>query len=103
MKHHSPITIHHRLPQSWGGNLRPNNAMNLKENVHRAVHTVFQDDTPIQRIRRMLESDKPVMQPDVYRAISTTLQRFEGKIEIQSYEKDCFNIDKFQQHHKMLL
>lgn len=103
MKKLYPITIHHRVPESWGGNLRPNNAMNLRQNIHRSLHTIFQDATPIQRIRKVLEADKPVMQPEVYLAISNVLKTFEGKPEIQSYEKDCFNIDKFLQRRKILL
>ena len=95
MKYHHPMTIHHRIPSSWGGNLRPNNAMNLKENYHRALHTIYQDDTPIQRIRRTLEADKSVMRPDIYLALSNTLKRFEWLIELEVYEPDCFNADKF--------
>lgn len=74
---YQPITIHHRLPESWGGNLRPNNAMPLREKLHQALHTVYSNDTPIQRIRRSLEADKPVLRPDIYRALSNTLKRFE--------------------------
>ena len=51
--------------------------MNLKENVHRAVHTIFQDETPIQRLRSMLEADKPVMRPNIYLEISNVLKKFE--------------------------
>jgi hypothetical protein len=94
MKHNSPITIHHRLPSSWGGNLQPNNAMRLRENLHRALHTIFQDDTPIQRLRTSLEADKTVMIPEVYKVISDVLRRFERR-EIEVYEPDCFNADKF--------
>ena len=77
MKYHHPMTVHHKIPESFGGNLRPNNTVNLKENVHRALHTIFQDDTPIQRQRRLLEADKSSMLPDVYLALSNTLKRFE--------------------------
>ena len=101
MKHNSPITVHHRLPESWGWILRPNNSMRLKENVHRAVHTIFQDDTPIQRQRRMLEGDKPVMLPHVYKAISDTLSRFEWVMEYNHYEPDCFHLDKFMKHFSL--
>ena len=95
MKYHQPLTRHHKLPESWGWYLKPNNTALLKENVHRAVHTIFQDDTPIQRLRRAIEADKTVLQPDVYREISNILKRFEGLIEVDTYEIDCFNRDKF--------
>lgn len=95
MKTFQPITVHHKLPESFWGNLRPNNTVQLKQNIHRALHTIFQDDTPIQRIRRSLEVDKTVLQPDVYLAISDTLKRFEGLIEVDTYEIDCINRDKF--------
>lgn len=94
MKYDHPITIHHRLPSAWGWNLRPNNAMKLRENVHRALHTLFEDDTPIQRLRRSLEADKTVLIPEVYKQISDILRRFERR-EIEIYEQDCFNSDKF--------
>lgn len=94
MRTKHPITIHHRIPETWWGNLQPNNALYLRENVHRALHTLFQDDTPIQRIRRSLEADKPVLHPDVYLEISRVLQRFE-KIEMNVYDPTCFNSDKF--------
>ena len=69
--------------------------MHLKENVHRAVHTLFQDETPIQRLRRLIEADKPVMRPEVYQEISNAIKKFEWIIEIWVYEPDCFNEDKF--------
>lgn len=95
MKYHHPLTVHHLLPQAWGWNLRPNNTVRLKENVHRAVHTLFSDATPIQRLRTALEVDKTVLQPDVYQEINNILKRFEGLIEVDTYEIDCFNRDKF--------
>ena len=95
MKHHSPITIHHILPSSFGWHSRPNNLIHLKENVHRAVHTIFQDDTPIMRLRRMIETDKRVLNPEVYLAISNTIKQFEWIVEPQVYEKDCIDYDKF--------
>lgn len=94
MKSYQPITIHHRLPEAWWWNLRPNNAMQLRQNVHRALHTLFQDDTPIQRLRRSLEADKTVLIPEVYSQISDILRRFERR-EIEVYEPDCFNSDEF--------
>jgi hypothetical protein len=69
----------------------------LRENVHQSLHTVFQNATPIQRIRRTLEMDKTVLHPDIYTAISRTLQRFEGQMEVLSYEKACIDEDKFIQ------
>lgn len=95
MKYHQPLTVHHKLPQSWGWNLQRNNTVILKENVHRALHTLFQDDTPIQRIRRALEADKTVLQPEIYLALSNTLKRFEWVIELDIYEPNCFNRDQF--------
>jgi hypothetical protein len=75
MKH--ILSLHHKLPQSYGGNLQPNNTIMLRQTAHRAIHTLFSDDTPIQRLRRALEVDKTVMRPDIYLAISNTLKRFE--------------------------
>lgn len=43
----------------------------------------------------MIEVDKTVMNPWVYLEISNILRKFEWIIEYQSYEPDCFNIDKF--------
>lgn len=37
------------------------------------------------------------MIPEVYQAINETLKRFEGLIEYQSYEPDCFSVDTFMQ------
>ncbi len=95
MKHNNIITVHHRLPHAWWGNLEKNNAMKLAENVHRAVHTVFQDDTPIQRQRRLLEWDKTVLKPEIYQALSDTLAKFEWILEMECYETTCYNPDKF--------
>lgn len=69
--------------------------MNLRENVHRAVHTIFQDETPVQRLRTLLEADKPVMRPNIYLEISNVLKKFEWLIEMWVYEPDCFNEDTF--------
>lgn len=95
MKYNQIITVHHKLPESFWWNLRPNNTVNLRQNIHRSLHTIFENDTPIQRIRRLIEVDKTVMRPEVYQAINETLKRFEWLIEYQSYEPDCINIDKF--------
>lgn len=91
------VTQHHKLPQSFWGYGKPNNLILLRDSVHRWIHSVFQDDTPIQRIRRLIETDKTVMRPDVYQAINETLRRFEWIIEYESYEPDCFSIDTFMQ------
>ncbi len=88
-------TTHHLLPQDFWWNWRPNNLVLLRDSVHKWLHSVFSSDTPIQRIRRLIETDKTVMKPEVYKAISETLRRFEGIIEYQSYEEDCIDPDKF--------
>lgn len=67
----------------------------LRENTHQAIHTVFGDDTPIQRLRRSLEADKPALHPDIYTAINRTLQRFEGAMEVEVYEPDVIDKDTF--------
>lgn len=88
---------HHLIPQHWRElewNNIPENIRQLTENFHRGFHTVFQDATPIQRLRMSLEADKQVLHPDVYLEISRVLQRFE-KIEINVYDPRCFNSDKF--------
>ena len=95
MKHYQPITQHHILCQSFWGNSHTNNLVWLRENIHQAIHTIFQDDTPIMRLRRLLETDKRVMIPSVYLTISNTLKRFEWIVEPTSYEEWCIDIDRF--------
>lgn len=89
------MTQHHILPESFWWLSKPNNLVMLRESIHRWIHSVFQDDTPIQRIRRLIETDKRVMRPDVYHTINNTLKQFEWLLEYKSYEQDCFNIDSF--------
>ena len=89
------MTSHHILPVVYWWYWKPNNLVLLRDSVHKWLHSVFQDNTPIQRIRRLIETDKTVMRPDVYQAINKTLRRFEGLVEYQSYEPDCFSIDTF--------
>lgn len=95
MKYNQPITQHHIVCQAWGWRTVPNNIVWLRQNIHQAVHTVFQDDTPIQRLRRILESDKISLSPATYLAISNTLKRYEWVIELSAYEDGVVNVDQF--------
>lgn len=88
-------TSHHLLTQDFGGLSRPNNLVLLRDSVHKWIHSVFSSDTPIQRIRRLIETDKTVMKPEVYQAINETLRKFEWIIEYSVYEEDCIDPDKF--------
>ena len=91
---HQPLTAHHRLPESFWWKWVPDNIVMLRENVHRAVHTVYQDDTPIKRIRRRLEEDKDVFLPEVYNVLNDVLTRFERR-ETEVYKRHTFDIDTF--------
>lgn len=99
MKHHI-ITVHHKIPHAFWGNLKPDNAIHLRENIHRSIHTIFQDDTPIQRIRRLLEVDKSTMHPEVYQVLHETLRKYEWILEHDVYRPELFNSDKFLQRWK---
>lgn len=94
-KYHQPLTAHHKLCQTWWGNSLPQNIVMLREKVHQAVHTVFQDDTPVQRIRRTIEADK-LTYPDVYDAVDNVLKRFEWVMnEVRVYDPRILDSDKF--------
>jgi hypothetical protein len=97
MERHIPLTRHHLLPDCWGGTWHPNNIVNLREDIHRSFHQIFQADTPIQQLRRNLEVNKKTMRPEVYLAISDTLKRFEGIMEVEVYEPKSIYPDMFLQ------
>lgn len=88
-------TCHHVLSVDFGWLSRPNNLVHLREKLHQWIHSVFDSKTPIQQMRAILELDKPVMNPEVYRTISNTLKRFEWIIEVEVYEPDCIDADRF--------
>lgn len=73
--------------------------MQLRENVHQAVHTIFQDATPIQRLRRMIDIDKSTLHPDVYAEINKVLSRIE-QIEMNAYDPRLFDSDLFLKRMK---
>ena len=89
------LTRHHKLPVSFWGLGASRNIILLKENVHIAIHMIFQNDTPIQKLRKMLEADKSVLWPDVYMALSSVLQWFEGEEEYKHYDQHCIDVRRF--------
>ena len=100
MHYKHAVTIHHKLSQSWWGNSLPQNLVNLRDNVHVALHTLMDDKTPIQQQRRLLELNKSVLHPDVYVALDSTLKKFEWVMEINAYNPLLFDSDKFLKKHK---
>jgi hypothetical protein len=57
----------------------------LRETTHRALHIIFYNSPPLQRIRKTLEFDKSTLNPLVYEALSNTLKKFED-IEVDIYK-----------------
>lgn len=100
MRYKSPITCHHKITQEYWGNSLPPNIVMLRENVHRAVHTIFGSQTPIQVIRSTLEMWASTLHPDVYAVLSNTLSRFEWAMEIKAYDPRLFNSDTFLKAQK---
>lgn len=94
MKYHPPMTSHHLIPKSMAGNGRPNNIILLNETVHRACHTLYANRTPIGRIRSSIETDKKVIKPHFYAEINRILTILERE-EVEIYENDCFDKDRF--------
>ena len=100
MKRQHVMTVHHKLTQAFWWNSMPQNIVMLRENVHQALHTIFGQDTPIQRLRRLIEVDKTTLHPDVYKEIDKVLARYEWAMEIQIYDPRIFNSDKFLKQWK---
>lgn len=89
-------SVHHKLPSSFGWYRHPENLVRLQDHIHQSIHIIFLNDTPIKRIRRLIEADKSTMRPEVYNAISDVLKQFEGIIEIEAYKPYLFNHNKFK-------
>ena len=92
---YNPLTVHHLLPQSWGWTSHANNTRSINEKTHRAIHTVFQDDTPITQIRRLLKLNWKTLNIDAYHVINWVLRQYEGILEIEAYDPKSVNPDSF--------
>ena len=99
MRYTHPLTIHHKITQAYWWNSLPNNIVEIRENVHRAIHTLFSEATPVKRIRQLIEADR-LTYPDVYEAIDRVLKRFEGTMEINAYDPRLLDSDKFLRKQK---
>lgn len=58
------LTSHHLLAKSKGGSGIQENRKGLSESYHRAFHRVFENDTPIEQIIRILEINDTCLQWD---------------------------------------
>ena len=89
------FNVHHKLPESFWGYRQPDNLIKVRIYTHKSFHDVFRNDTPIMRLRRLIEIDRTAMNPAVYKALSDTLAQFEWVMEVQVYKAHIFNPDKF--------
>jgi len=46
--------IHHVVPRSRDGSNAPDNKVRLDQRVHRALHMIFANQTPIEQIQRII-------------------------------------------------
>lgn len=88
------LTYHHKLCESWGWQRHPDNCSMLKLRVHEAIHTIFDDRTPLWRMQKCLIDDKSTYIPEAYELINGVLRKLES-IQIEIYKPEIFNPDKF--------
>jgi len=76
MKDHKYSTHHKVCRSKWWTNAK-DNLVRLKVVQHRALHTIFQDDTTVEKIKRILEMDLTTLQWDFVRDIERILDLYE--------------------------
>ena len=67
---------HHLLPKSKKGTWCKENRIDLKENYHRSFHKVFENDTPIEQIERILKLNESAIQWDFKADIEKVIELY---------------------------
>jgi hypothetical protein len=70
-------STHHKCCRSKWWTNEKDNLVKLKVVHHRALHTIFQNDTTIEKIRRILQMDATVIQWDFKRDIERILDLYD--------------------------
>jgi len=72
----SRFNDHHKVPKSrWWTNVEDNKKRTLKT-IHRAIHTIFVNDTTIEKIQRILDMDWSALQWDFVRDVKRILELY---------------------------
>jgi hypothetical protein len=69
MKKRHTLTKHHLIPTSRGGTNHPDNIKRLRDHFHIAFHKVFDNATPDEQIKKILEINSTVIKKDVQKKI----------------------------------
>ena len=77
---------HHKLPKNKGGTNHPDNIDRIRVVEHRAIHTLFADGDVNDKVRRILEDDRAVLQGDFIRDIQRVLALYKW-LEYHSHIK----------------
>lgn len=80
---------HHIIPRSRGGKDKGINITPLEQRRHRALHLLFENQTPDERILQVLEWDSPVL-------IQPTVDEIVGLIEKVIDKGDFYNPKAFK-------
>lgn len=73
------LSTHHIVPKDvWGSNIDDNKAVMVHKR-HEAVHDLFWNEPPHQKIRVILEDDQNALQPWFMTAVDALMEKCERK------------------------
>jgi len=89
------ITRHHLIPRYYGGNNNSDNILKIKENQHRALHTLLDDwwkpRMPIEQMSELFRLVSKPLQDDVKFEIDKIL-RLAEELWYEAYNPNCYNL-----------
>ena len=85
---------HHKVPRSRWGTNENDNRESLRVTQHQALHTLFENQTTIEKIETILNMDETVLQGDFLRDIQPILDLYKW-LEYHSHcRKDSWDCRK---------
>ena len=86
-KRHNQLTNHHALPKSRDGSNNKPNTRRIKDSVHRAIHTLFQNETFTEKLETLLCMDADVLTDEIKRRVYEIIEIPEDEVYIKEAYK----------------
>lgn len=87
----SKNTRHHKVPESKWGTSCEENIEYIRQTVHRAIHTIFENDLPHEQIKYIADLNKTTYTEEWEKLINDFKTQLDLLIREQKfYKKKCF-------------
>lgn len=82
-------SIHHILPRSMGWSNEKDNLLSIKDNTHRALHTLFDNQMIAQQLITTVWLSEKALRDDVKNRLIDTLTSLDIEDPYARYKEEC--------------